>query len=262
MCIICEVSTLRGTWGLPRHILHLSGVISRRTFFALASASILTARTKKYCGIRFHSISKGRSARRYFWIHGDETTARDVLRAHMRTFRGRALLVDNPARTIQAGTLEFDPNRMFTEAGLERNLVRLNPEASEAERRRVHTMVAKDREKLLRALMPPANGLLTAVHNNSRGYSVKDEIEISNDVSIPAPGEPNEFMLCTNVNDFTLLRRSPFNVVLQNEAKGEEDGSLSRLAAARRIRYVNIEAAKGRDSAQRAMLEWVETHLP
>ncbi|MEO6036801.1 MAG: hypothetical protein ABIQ93_00220, partial [Saprospiraceae bacterium] len=96
---------------------------------------------------------------------------------------------------IQAGTLTFDPNRMFTEEGLERNLVRLNPEASEDDRRRIHKMVAKDREKLLRALTPPANGLLTVVHNNSRGYSVKDEVEISNDVSMPAPGDPNDFML-------------------------------------------------------------------
>ena len=180
----------------------------------------------------------------------------------MKAFRGRALLVDNPARVIQAGALTFDPNRMFTELGLERNLVRLNPQASEGERRHVHKMVAKDREKLLRALTPPSNGLLTVVHNNSRGYSVKDEVEISNDSSIPAPGDPNDFMLCTDVRDFALLKRSPFNVVLQNEAKGEEDGSLSRLAAARRIRYVNIEAAMGRDAAQRAMLEWVETHLP
>ena len=215
----------------------------------MAAASTLAAGTKNYCGIRFQTISKGRSARRYFWIHGDETTARDVLTAHMKTFRGRALLVDNPARMIQAGALTFDPNRMFTEAGLERNLVRLNPQASEGERRRVHKMVAKDREKLLRALTPPSNGLLTVVHNNSRGYSVNDEVEISNDVSIPAPGDPNDFMLCTDVRDFALLKRSPFNVVLQNEAKGEEDGSLSRLAAARRIRYVNIEAAMGRDAA-------------
>jgi len=207
-------------------------------------------------------MSKGRSARRYFWIHGDETTARDVLTAHMKAFHGRALLVDNPTRVIQAGTLTFDPNRMFTEVGLERNLVRLNPHASEDDRRRIHKMVAKDREKLLRALTPPSNGLLTVMHNNSRGYSVKDEIEISNDVSIPSPGEPNDFMLCTNQNDFSILKQSPFNVVLQNEAKGAEDGSLSRLAAARKIRYVNIEAAKGRDTEQRAMLEWVETHLP
>ena len=182
--------------------------------------------------------------------------------AHLGKFRGKALLVDNPTRVVLSGALEFDPNRMFTEIGLERNLVRLNPEASEAERRRVHKLVAKDREKLLRALTPPQNGLLTVVHNNSRGYSIKDELEISNSVSVPAPGDPNEFMLCTDTKDFSLLRQSPFNVVLQNEAKGDEDGSLSRLAAGRRIRYVNIEAAMGRDTAQRTMLEWVETHLP
>jgi hypothetical protein len=205
---------------------------------------------------------RGRSARRYFWIHGDETTARDVLKAHLRLFHGRALLVDNPTRLIENGVLKFDPNRMFSEVGLERNLVKLNPEASESERRRIHRMVAKDRERLLQALTPPSGGLLTVVHNNSRGYSVKDEIENSNDVSVPAPGEPNEFMLSTNVDDFSLLRQSPFNVVLQNQPKGDEDGSLSRLAAARKIRYVNIEAAMGRDTAQRAMLEWVETHLP
>ncbi|MFN0100805.1 MAG: hypothetical protein ACKV2U_01815 [Bryobacteraceae bacterium] len=237
-------------------------MISRRTFFALAWAAPLAAGTKKYCGIRFRSISKGQSPRRYFWIHGDETTARDALTAHMQRFRGRALLVDNPTRVIKAGAMEFDPNRMFTEAGLERNLVRLNPEASEAERRRIHKLVARDREKLLRELTPPMNGLLTVVHNNSRGYSVNDEVEISNQISIPAPGEPSDFMLCTNPNDFELLRRSPFNAVLQNEPKGEEDGSLSRLAAARKIRYVNIEVARGRDAAQRAMLEWLETNLP
>ncbi len=180
----------------------------------------------------------------------------------MTRFRGRALLVENPTRVIQSGAVTFDPNRMFTAAALERNLVRLNPEASEAERRRVHKMVARDREKLLRALTPPSNGLLTVLHNNSQGYSIKDEVDTSNAISMPAPGEPNDFMLCTDVNDFALLRQSPFNVVLQNEAKGEDDGSLSRLAAARRIRYVNIEAAMGRAAAQRAMLEWVETHLP
>lgn len=229
---------------------------------ALASATALPARTKKYCGIRFRTLNNGRSTRRYFWIHGDETTARDVLTAHMKDFKGRALLVENPTRVIQAGKLTFDPNRMFTQEGLERNLVRLNPEASEDDRRRIHKIVAKDREKLLRALTPPSNGLLTVLHNNSRGYSVKDEIEISNDSSIPAPDQPNEFMLCTDPKDFSILRQSPFNVVLQNQAKGPDDGSLSRLSATRNIRYLNIEAAKGREAEQRAMLRWVEGHLP
>lgn len=230
---------------------------------AVAFTAACTGRSRKqYCGIPFDSIRRGRSPRRYLWIHGDETTASEVLRKHMQRYPGQALLVNNSGRVIHMEGLEFDPNRMFTTEALERNLLRLNPSASEESRKRVHRRVAKDREKLLRALRPPKNGLLTVVHNNSRGYSVKDEVEISNAVSLKMPDQPNDFMLCTDPDDFARLRESPFNVVLQNAAKGEDDGSLSRLAAARKIRYVNIEVALGRKDAQRAMLEWLETHLP
>ena len=222
----------------------------------------LAARTKKFCGVRFRVVSRGRSNRRYLWIHGDETTARDVLDAHLKTWKGKALLVQNDTRVIRSGAMTFDPNRMFTAEGLERNLRRLHPEASDAERARIHKLVAKDREKLLRELTPPKGGLLTVMHNNSRGYSVKDEVEISNEVSLPMPDAPNDFLLCTDPGDFEILKRSPFNVVLQNAPKGEDDGSFSRLAAARKIRYLNIEAAMGRAEAQRAMLDWAERNLP
>lgn len=235
---------------------------SRRAFLAFATAAELFAGTKKYCGIRFQEIKNGNSSRRYFWIHGDELTARDVLLVHMKKFKGRALLVDNPTRVIKMPPVEFDPNRMFTAAGLERNLKRLNPNSTPEDRKRVLDIVGKDREKLLRALTPPANGLLTVVHNNSRGYSVTDEVQISNDVSLSAPDTPNDFLLCTDPKDFALLRKSPFNVVLQNDPKGEEDGSFSRLAAGRKIRYVNIECAKGRFDTQKTMLEWLEHNLP
>ncbi len=237
-------------------------MISRRTLFALLSAAPLPAGTKKYCGIPFREITNGKSPRRYFWIHGDELTARDVLLEHMKKFRGLALLVENETRVIKMGALEFDPNRMFTSVGLERNLKRLNPKSTPEERKRVLDIVGRDREKLLKALTPPANGLLTVVHNNSKGYSVTDEVNISNDVSLAAPAAPNDFLLCTDPKDFALLRKSPFNVVLQSDPKGEEDGSFSRLAAARKIRYVNIEAYKGRVESQRAMLEWLEHNLP
>lgn len=180
----------------------------------------------------------------------------------MEKYQGQALLVDNPTRVIKVGPLEFDPNRMFTEVGLERNLMRLNPDSKPEERKKVLTMVGKEREKLLKALTPPANGLLTVVHNNSKGYSVTDEVQISNDVSLRAPDFPNDFLLCTNAKDFAVLKESPFNVVLQDSPRGEEDGSLSRLMAARKVRYVNIEAAMGRVERQRAMLEWLERHLP
>jgi hypothetical protein len=46
--------------------------------------------------------------------------------------------------------------------------------------------------------------------------------------------------------------------VLQIAGPKEDDGSLSRLAAARRVRYVNIEAPLGGAAEQRRMLDFVE----
>lgn len=180
----------------------------------------------------------------------------------MRRHKGRAWLVDNPTRTIHNGEMQYDPNRMFTAHGLERNLLRLNPSSSELDRRRIHAVVAKSREKFLRELTPPKKGLLIVLHNNQRGYSVKDEVEISNATSLAAPDNLNDFFLCTDRMDFEILKRSPYNVVLQNDAKGEDDGSFSRLAAKRGIRYVNLETAIGRLEQQRGMMEWLEKNLP
>lgn len=231
-------------------------VLPRRQFIALPFAAGLSAASRKtWAGIRFQLLRKGRSNRRYLWIHGDETTAGAVLAEHMKSHRGAALLVDNPTRTIKSFTLEFDPNRMFTAEGLERNLKRLNPTASPEQIRAALTLVARDREKILRQITPPPSGLLIALHNNSRGYSVHDEVPISNKTSIPNPADPNAFFLCTHPPDFELLAKTPYNVVLQNDPQGEEDGSMSRLAAKRKIRYVNLEVALGQPEKQRTMLE-------
>jgi hypothetical protein len=46
-------------------------------------------------------------------------------------------------------------------------------------------------------------------------------------------------------------------MVLQNLAPKEDDGSLSRLAARRGLRYVNIEAAHGNFQKQSEMLDWL-----
>jgi hypothetical protein len=68
-------------------------------------------------------------------------------------------------------------------------------------------------------------------------------------------------MLCTMRADFEKLAKGHYNVLLQHTAPAEDDGSLSRLCAARNIRYVNIEAAHGAIGIQRAMLEWLEAVL-
>ena len=70
------------------------------------------------------------------------------------------------------------------------------------------------------------------------------------------------FFLCTDERDFEILAASPYNVVLQNRKPAADDGSLSRLAAARSLRYVNLETTLGYYEAQLERLEWLDRHLP
>ena len=49
--------------------------------------------------------------------------------------------------------------------------------------------------------------------------------------------------------------------MLQQRAPAQDDGSLSRLAAARGFRYVNLEVAAGQAERQHEMLNWLEWHI-
>ena len=62
--------------------------------------------------------------------------------------------------------------------------------------------------------------------------------------------------------DYQILATSPYNVVLQQHVRAPDDGSLSRRAAARLARYVNLEVAEGDAPRQQEMLNWLENHLP
>ncbi|MCX6607310.1 MAG: hypothetical protein NTV52_27515 [Acidobacteria bacterium] len=234
--------------------------MERRSFLALPWFG--RRKEIKACGARFRVIRRGSTARRYLFIHGDETTARDALAAHLTAHDGIGYSVLNGKRTITgAHGMVYDPNRMFSEEGLRRNLDRLNPKAEDWQKRAVLEIVAQDRESFVRRLTPPGKGLLVALHNNARGYSVKDEVAISEEVSLQDEAHLHEFLLCTDPGDFAKLKTSPFNVVLQGKPGGEEDGSLSRLMAKRGIRYVNIEAGIGKAAEQKAMLDWVQSNL-
>jgi hypothetical protein len=213
-------------------------------------------------GARFRILRHGSSTRRYIHVHGNEETARQVLRAHMKTRSGIAYMVEGSKRNVPAESGQLDPNRMFSRAGAERNLRTLNPSWSAEQMRAMLDKLDRGRGRLISALLPPQGGLLIAVHNNSEGYSVRDEISISDKVSLPEEGHPHEFFLCTQAADYEKLAASPYNVVLQNSAPPDDDGSLSRLAAQRGVRYVNLECALGNSEKQREMLEWADSRLP
>lgn len=238
--------------------------VTRRTVLLAALPFALQAETKTttLAGVRFRTIRNGKSNRSYLLIHGNERTAREVLESHMRTAQGKAHMVTGFERMVRVRGLLLDPNRMFSRVGAERSFKRLNPGAGEAKIQGALRWLDGARPALINALLPPPGGLIIALHNNSEGYSLEDEVGLSESVHLPARGVPNDFVLTTSEADFEILSNSPFNVVLQSAVLPDDDGSLSRLAASRGVRYVNIEAYIGRRADQEAMLEWVEKNLP
>lgn len=237
----------------------------RREFLAVTFFDYLLPwrwfrRGPEIAGIPFREVRKGHR-RTFLWIHGNEQTAAEVLDQHMKDNTGRAFFVQSKERNVPFLGGKIDPNRMWSRAGAEKNLKSLNPSWTPEQINKALNKLDKDRQGFLKRLLPSPGRVLVALHNNGPSYSVKDEVPISDLVAMNDPDHPDEFMLCTMRPDFDLLAGGPYNVVLQQEAPKEDDGSLSRLCAARKVRYVNVEAAMGNAEAQRKMLDWVELIL-
>jgi len=212
-------------------------------------------------GIAFHVLRYGHSHRRYLLIHGNEKTARELLTAWMYTHPGIAYLSAVPTRNVPMSDGVIDPNRLFSRAGAERSFRTLNPAWTPAQLQAALDALDQGRETLIHHLLPPPGGLLVALHNNAEGYNVTEELSNSDLTSIKQSDRPHEFFLCTDPHDYQVLATSPYNVVLQNKKPTEDDGSLSRLAAARGVRYVNLETTLGYYEAQLERLTWLDQHL-
>ena len=234
---------------------------TRRQFLALGWFPWLAPRHIGLAGARFRILRNGRSLRRYLRIHGNEETARQVLERHMETHEGIAYVIESRTRVVAVESLKLDPNRLFSRVGAEANLNLLNPGVAPEPVRSALGVLDRGREKLVRALTPAKGGLTIALHNNGQGYSVAGEAPIGDQASLREPGNPHAFFLCTDPRDFEVLKTSPYNVVLQQHGPKQDDGSLSRLAAARGFRYVNLEVAAGQAERQREMLHWLEWYV-
>jgi hypothetical protein len=242
--------------------------ISRRALLGTLAIPALRLRAAparrrlQHCGIPFVHLVSGSSRLRLLRIHGDEETARQAVELLLESVSAEAWILDSRTRTVDFRGLALDPNRMFSRAGAERNLRRLNPDASAEAVSAALDALDSCRETMLDALMPPPGGLWIAAHNNGPGYSMETEAPISRKIHRPQPDSPRDFFLFTDEKDFAIAERGPYNAVLQDRPGGEDDGSLSRLCAARGIRYVNVEVAHGKLDRQLEMLGWLVRALP
>ena len=214
-------------------------------------------------GIQFKVIKNGESNRRFIWIHGDEKTAAILLKRHLKDNYGTAFLIENNKREVYINDYMVDPNRIFSKAGVEKNLIKFNGNISKTAIDKMVNFIANDKEKFFDRITPPNGGLLIALHNNLHAYTIEDEIPLSTEISLKNSEHPHHhnFFICTNRDDYNLLSKSPYNVVLQETDPEEDNGSLSWFANRKGVRFINIETRLGYLSTQTKMLQYIEDHL-
>ena len=214
-----------------------------------------------FAGAKFNLVQNGNSPNRYIWLHGDEQTARMALEYHIKHFAGLAFFIQNETREIPFKSTIVDPNRIFSRNGSYHALKKFKPGWQRGTLKQALDEIDLERTSFLDILMPGGNGRLIAVHNNFRGYNVKNEEKRSQRTSIKPGQNPRDFIICTNEKDFEKLSTGPYNVVLQNEIPEKDDGSLSWEALRRNVRYLNVETRLGYLTKQKKMLRFIETTL-
>jgi hypothetical protein len=232
------------------------------SFFCLIGLSFaMDISELSYCGIDFQVKKNGFSDVSYILIHGDEETARMLLSEHIKKNKGKAFFIKSKEREVVLGPTKVDPNRIFSRTGARKALKKFKPHWDHKELTKLLEKLDESRNIFLFNIFPSEGGLLIALHNNFRGYSVKDELTNSQLHSIKKDKNPRDFIICTDLKDYQKLKKGPYNVVLQNIIDEDNNGSLSWPALENGVRYVNIETRLGWLSQQRKMLKFVESSL-
>jgi len=210
--------------------------------------------------IKFYNF--GSVSRKVFInLHDDENTSVDATKKLISE-------TDDPFLEVQAQgerkiafrinkkKYRFDPNRIFTPAGIEKTLKangKSSPEAVEAT-----SLFAESITCLLAKY-----DTIVAVHNNKRGYSLKDYLKggslvrDADEVFQNPKMSPHDFFFVVDRSDFELIKGKGINVVLQAAATVTDDGSLSVYCQQKKIRYLNCEALEGNLKEQTRMLREV-----
>lgn len=195
------------------------------------------------------------SGKVFFHPHQNETTALKAANAVIQAEGGSVLTLRHPgARNIifhlNGVRYEFDPNRMFTDKGIQKTLRQFGAYSTDA-----HQVVRKLADEV--TMLLPKNQRVIAVHNN-KSYSLREYYSgetLEKDAKALHVADAlayRNFFLVTQKSDYQRLKNLDYNILLQADS-AEDDGSLSVYLASKP--YVNVEAAYDALDAQIQMLK-------
>jgi len=202
------------------------------------------------CSIPIEVIENEIDSLIFFNLHNNEQTSIKAIKTVLKTKPGKYLgLLSGGTREFiikQNGAyISFDPNRIYTPIGVKKTLQNYGCYTSSNAK-----LVGKLGLGILEQLSNAK--LIVAMHNNTGvGYSVKTILNsnkkehIATEIFINPQQDENDFFYVTEKSKFDYFKFMGYNVVLQDNIKIEDDGSLSVYCGKKNISYINIECQNG-----------------
>ena len=197
-------------------------------------------------------------------LHRNESTSFPIVRALLRHYPGQFIGIASPGGrrlSLKGNSHAFtiDPNRMFSEAGIARDLRRFSFHSPD-----IVEEILRFSDDYVRAIGLNDRSVVIAVHNNTNGgYSATSYLDGGSEsaagakVSLRDGLDTDDFVLVTNPAHFDALVAQGFNVVLQDNRNAPDDGSLSVFCGRSGLDYFNVEAEFGHAEQQDRMLRAV-----
>jgi hypothetical protein len=200
-------------------------------------------------------------------LHDNEHTAEKATLQVLEQKGGTLISIENNgertiAFSLNRKTYEFDPNRMFTTAGIKQSLRTFGSYHAAAEKQ-IKEFAAFVLHKIADSTVP------VAVHNNTNeDYTIIDYLQqgrLQQEAAAvyrnPAM-DADEFVLTTSAPVFDFYKESNINVVLQKNNGITDDGSLSVYYGKQNKTYINIEAEHEHTEMQIKMIEMLYRLFP
>ena len=195
-------------------------------------------------------------------LHDDAQASVDAAVVVLEKQGGRLIELTHSGNRRVAFTLtgkeySFDPNRIFSSAGV-RKTVRGTGSIPD----KAHAAVEQFAGEFIRHFKLDCLSAFIALHNNGNGglsihsYEPGGDLAADTDEVFVSPEvDPDDFYFVTDKRFFTELRARKANVILQDNRIKRDDGSLSVFAGRLGIRYINVEAEPEHFDAQIRMIE-------
>lgn len=195
-------------------------------------------------------------------VHEDEQTSIDAVEEYSTEQPVHFVrLAHQQTRRIEFAlkgkSYSVDPNRIYTRKGRKNTLKDggvFSLKASRSVRRFAKEVLSYLSER----------SVIIAMHNNTDvNYSIKsylpggDESQNTAEVYVNPNMDPDDFIYTTDKAFYDKLKDNEINVILQDNKKYVNDGSLSVYCGVRGIPYINIEAQKGHFDEQLRLIKEV-----